>query len=207
VANFVLRRVDVFPSGTSVGAYKQSNWGTNIPASGAPVGSADATAVSDGVSIAFTGLVSQTDYYAVASVSGTYRYIAFSTGAQSTPQGITPVDVVGERRTLLNSAGAQTASGNSGPLDAQGVTAIAVDVNITVVSGTTPSMVLTVERLGADGIWYPIATSPAQTAAGKWSVSVGPGESAAELSDAIRLAWAITGTTPSFTFSASIVGR
>jgi hypothetical protein len=197
----------MFPSGISVGAYKQSNWGIHVPASGAPVGSADATAVSDGVSIAFAGLASQTDYYAVAQVSGTYRYTAFSTGAQSTPQGITPVDVVGERRTLLNIAGVQTTSGNSGPLDAQGVTAVAVDVNISAVSGTSPSMLLTVERLGADGNWYIIATSPAQTTAGKWSVSVGPGESAAELSDAIRLAWAITGTTPSFSFSASIVGR
>lgn len=211
MANFTLRRADVFPNGTVVNAYKQSNWPQNIDASGAPQGASDGSATSDGTSLTFTGLARDTDYYAVAQVSGVWRYIAFRTSAAaSVAKGVAPVDVVGRaRRTLLNQAsGAQTASGNSAALDASGVTAVEVDVNITAVSGTTPSATFVVERQGADGVWYVVATSPAITAAGTWTTSIGPGCSVAhELTDSIRLRWTITGTTPSFTFSASITGR
>ena len=210
MANFTLKRVDLFPSGTSVGAYKQSNWPTNIPASGAPQGTADATAVSDGVSIQFNGLQSETDYYAVAQVGGVYKYVAFRTsGAAGTVKGVTPVDIVGERRSLFTQASAaQTANGNSGPLDTSGVQAISVDVNVSALAGTTPAVQFFVDRLGADGVWYAIAQSASITAAGVWSTSVGPGAAAnAELGDTIRLRWVITGTTPSITFSASVMGR
>jgi hypothetical protein len=85
---------------------------------------------------------------------------------------------------------------------------LAVDINVTAVSGTTPSMTLYVERQGADGNWYPIWTSSAITATGQTTTSVGPGcATTAVVTSILRFRAAITGTTPSFTMSASIIGR
>jgi hypothetical protein len=85
---------------------------------------------------------------------------------------------------------------------------LAVDVNVTAVSGTSPSLTLLLERLGADGVWYPVWSPSAITAVGALSTSVGP----ACLTNAVvvptmRLRWVLGGTSPSFTFSASIHGR
>ena len=100
-----------------------------------------------------------------------------------------------------------TASGVSAPIAINSVEYLAVDVSVTAVSGTTPSMLLYIERQGADGNWYPIWTSSAITAVGLTSTSIGSGMTIpAALGSTIRLRWAITGTTPSFTLTASLVG-
>lgn len=70
----------IFPVGTSVKAYKRSNWpGYQQGAiSGSPVGSEDATATvaADG-SLTFTGLTAGTGYVAYASVGGADKYSRF----------------------------------------------------------------------------------------------------------------------------------
>lgn len=111
--------------------------------------------------------------------------------------------------TLLSlPSAAQTATGNSGPLQTVDATTLAVDVNVSAATGTTPSMTLNVDRLGADGNWYSVWASSAITTAGVTSASIGPGCAvAAVLTGTVRLRWTITGTTPSFTFSASVVAR
>lgn len=101
-----------------------------------------------------------------------------------------------------------TTSGVTAPLAIGPLTTLAVDVDVTAVSGTSASMSLFIERLGTDGHWYPIWSPTAITAAGVTSTSVGPGcATAAVVTSTIRFRWAVTGTTPSFTFSASIIGR
>jgi hypothetical protein len=86
---------------------------------------------------------------------------------------------------------------------------LAVDINITAVSGTTPSITFFVDRIGADGNWYQLAPAafPAQTAVGTLSVSLGPGDTGAAMTQQIRFRWVVSGTGPSFTFSASIIGH
>jgi hypothetical protein len=89
------------------------------------------------------------------------------------------------------------------------VNAVMIDMNITAVSGVTPSMTIQYQRLGADGIWYTIYTSTAIVATGTKSVLIGliSGADAVQ-SPGIqgRVAIAITGTTPSFTLSYSVAG-
>jgi hypothetical protein len=103
---------------------------------------------------------------------------------------------------------AETASGVSAVLQAQALNYLAVDINVSTVTGTTPSCTFVVERQGADGNWYAIWTSSAVTAAGSTSTSIGPGCATDQVfTSNIRLRWTITGTTPSFTFSASIIGK
>lgn len=84
---------------------------------------------------------------------------------------------------------------------------LAVDVDVTAVSGTAPTLTLRLERQGEDGVWYDTGWAPpAVTAAGVVSASVGPGcTTNVVLTDNVRLRWTVGGTSPSFTFSASLV--
>jgi hypothetical protein len=75
---------DRFPVGSTVGAYKASNWtsgDSQFGYSGAPKGSADATAsvASDG-SVTFTGLADTTSYVTTQTSGGTYAYVQFQSG-------------------------------------------------------------------------------------------------------------------------------
>lgn len=68
-----------YPVGTSVSAYAVSSF-DSVPSSGAPSGSAAATAtVASDSTLTFTGLTADTRYVAYASVSGTDKYLRFST--------------------------------------------------------------------------------------------------------------------------------
>ncbi len=111
--------------------------------------------------------------------------------------------------TIFDGASAvHTTSGSSGPLEVGPLTTLAVDVNVSAASGTTPSLSLVVERQASDGNWYAIWAPAALTAVGVVSTSIGPGcATAAVVTSVVRLRWAITGTTPSFTFSASVIAR
>lgn len=119
--------------------------------------------------------------------------------------------------------GAATASGDSGALDTTWVEALAVDINITAITGgVTPNITFTLDRLGADGIWYSPVTTGIIAATGKASIDLAsalgiaivaaPLTSGAQhmvLGNTTRLSWVFGGGTPptSVTFSASIIGR
>lgn len=103
---------------------------------------------------------------------------------------------------------AYTASGTSGALTVGPLTTLAVDVNVSAVAGTSPTLDFYLERQGADGEWYQVWHPTQVTAAGVVTTSVGPGcTTGAVVLSTMRLRWVIAGTTPSFTWSASIVAR
>ncbi len=97
--------------------------------------------------------------------------------------------------TLVSSA-ARTTSGDSGILDGFGqAETLRIELGVTAASGTTPSLSVFVEDT-LDGVnFYPIATFAAKTATGREILNV-----TLPFADRIRCRWAITGTTPSFTF-------
>lgn len=106
-------------------------------------------------------------------------------------------------------SGTRTVNGESAALLVSGLTRVAFDVNVTTVAGTlSPAMTLHVDRMGADGIWYTIYSSPSITAARQVSTSIGQGMTVGQsLAAQLRVRWVITGTAPGFTFSASLVGK
>jgi hypothetical protein len=73
---------DVFPDGTSVGAYLRSQWPVEA-VKGAPSGSAVATATTSAGQATFSGLADGTSYVAYASVSGAPQYRWFRTDVPS----------------------------------------------------------------------------------------------------------------------------
>lgn len=112
------------------------------------------------------------------------------------------------QQVYLLPSGALTASGNSGAISCPQIDRLAVDVSVTAVTGTTPTLNLFLERQGLDGVWYSVWAPTQITAAGTTSTSVGHGLATnAAITGLIRLRWVIGGTTPSFTLSASITGR
>jgi hypothetical protein len=100
--------------------------------------------------------------------------------------------------TLLPSA-ARTASGQGeGTSAPAGFREGNVLLDITAVSGTTPSLTATVET-SADGVaWFAHTAFAAKTAAGRDILKLG------NLGSFLRIAYGISGTTPSFTFSVTL---
>jgi hypothetical protein len=103
---------------------------------------------------------------------------------------------------------ARTVSGQGTSFSTTSITEVGVDINITAVSGTSPTITFVLGHYGADGIFYPSWTSSSITSAQKVSAAVGSGmANANSLGENMFLQWTIGGTTPSFTFSYSIIGR
>lgn len=109
------------------------------------------------------------------------------------------------RSATIKASGAVTATAQSGVFDEGDGDEIIVMLDVTAVSGTTPSMTVTVQWTNDGTNWFnadPVDTFTAITAAGKVTKNF------AIKGTAARLNYAITGTTPSFTFAAySVIGE
>lgn len=105
----------------------------------------------------------------------------------------------------IAASSARTATGNSSEIDTlrqydpSGDGNIRLNLDVTVVTGTTPSMTLTVHgvytRSDDTKIYILLDTFGAKTAASQESRII---QACPRI---IRVTWTITGTTPSFTFS------
>lgn len=112
-------------------------------------------------------------------------------------------------QTVLNQASAaQTTSADFGDLDVSKCRRITVDINITAVSGSSPVIQFFIDRKGVDGNYYNIwSSSSGINSTGVVSRTIGAfAETEQALGSTVKLRWTIGGSTPSFTFSASIIG-
>ena len=117
------------------------------------------------------------------------------------PSGVVAHSSITKNYTLHASA-AEIVTGNSASIYAGDYREGLLTINITAVTGTTPSCQFALQAF--DGIaWYnvPNVTIAAQTAAGKVIVPV------TNFGDQLQLTWTITGTTPSFTFSSNFLAK
>jgi len=105
-----------------------------------------------------------------------------------------------QENITLHSSKAETSSGNSGDIDISHVMCAAVCIDVTAVSGTSPTIDFYLEGKDTlsgkyNTIWNPSTISSVTTV---WK----------ELTDLpyryVRLRWVIGGTSPSFTFSAAM---
>ena len=107
-------------------------------------------------------------------------------------------------RTELVASAARTTNGNSSAVEnwsrgASATSAPQVRLAITAASGTTPNLVLTVQDSPDNSSWTTRDTFPTQTTTATVTRALPSG-----LARYVRVAWTITGTTPSFTFSVQI---
>lgn len=109
---------------------------------------------------------------------------------------------------LTTSRPTQTTGGSTVDLTVGSLKELAIDVNVTAVAGTTPSLVFTLKRVGSDGIYYSIWTSASLIAVSTASASLGVGAATnVAFGDLVQLSWAITGVSASFSWTASIKGK
>lgn len=112
---------------------------------------------------------------------------------------------------LLLVSTAYTAGGTNGPLVVGPYAELAVDVNITAKTGTTPTIQFFVDRIGADSIAYNIWSSNVvnNTAPTQVSTSIGSGFSTNQsFGSTIQFRWVIGGSaSPGYTYSVSIIGK
>lgn len=118
------------------------------------------------------------------------------------PSGGVVAKVCNTKIFPVQASGAQTASGNSSPIFSGDYKEGLLAINISAVTGTSPACQFALQV--SDGTnWFniPNVTISNQTAAGQVIVPV------TNFGDQIRLAWTISGTTPSFTFSANFLAK
>lgn len=104
-----------------------------------------------------------------------------------------------------------TANGSGADIDVSKYVELDLYINITAVSGTTPTVVFNLDTKSEDAApaYASVFTSSAQTGTGPLISSVGPGTANAKgFGRTVRFRWsAIGGTTPSFTVSFTLVGK
>jgi hypothetical protein len=112
-----------------------------------------------------------------------------------------------QKNVLGLTSAARTSSGNSGDLDVGICRRIGVDINISAVSGTSPTIQFFIDRKDIFGNYFTIWSSSTASAATMMGTSIGAFATINQaLGATVRLRWTIGGTSPSFTFSASIIG-
>jgi hypothetical protein len=85
---------------------------------------------------------------------------------------------------------------------------LAVDINITAKSGTSPTIQFFIDRIGADTVAYNIWSSAVVSTVSQVSASIGSGFSTNQSFGATcQFRMVVGGTTPSFTLSYSIIGK
>jgi len=109
-----------------------------------------------------------------------------------------PVDLqyrLKESRTLYN--GTVTASGNSGDIDLSAFSAVELEIKVTAVSGTTPTLDVYVEgKFEATGDYKVLASQTGITSTGIWFLTIDP-----LVFRIVRVRWVVGGESPSFTFT------
>lgn len=113
--------------------------------------------------------------------------------SQSSNQGAAPVG-----DNVVPSA-ARTASGASGGISVNGSERVNFLVDVTTVSGMTPSMSLAVEWSHNGAVWFP--ADPVDSLGAAVTEATRRVRATDVKARFCRVVWTITGTTPSFTFA------
>jgi len=110
---------------------------------------------------------------------------------------------------LAQTSAAKTASGNTADLAVGQLIDLLVTANVSAVSGTSPTLQFFVDVKDANNIYIPLPrTTPTLNAVSTDIIAIGPGLAIAYgFGNTVRVRWVIGGTTPSFTFSLSVIGK
>ncbi len=100
----------------------------------------------------------------------------------------------------LAASAARTASGNTGPVPGWGpAKTLRAQLNVTAVSGTSPTLDVVLEDTIDGTNWNVIGTFAQRVAAGREVINV-----TAPFTDRLRARWTVGGGTPSFTFAVDV---
>jgi hypothetical protein len=123
----------------------------------------------------------------------------FLRGSIATSEIMVPVDLQARYKSpgLTLFSGTVTASGNTADIDVSLYSVIEIEVKVTSVSGTTPTLDVYIEgKFEATGDYKVLASVTGITSTGIWFITINP-----LAFRYIRVRWVVGGTTPSFTFT------
>jgi len=110
-----------------------------------------------------------------------------------------PIDQQYRRKENLGTlySGTVTSSGNSTDISVDYFSAAELELKVTSVSGTSPTMDIYIEgKFEATGDYKTLASQTGITATGTWFFTINP-----LIFRYIRIRWVVGGTSPSFTFT------
>lgn len=110
------------------------------------------------------------------------------------PQSFGPGGAIHGDAVVLVPSAVRTASGSGGTYVMESRSTLRLALAVTAASGTSPNLAVTVENSGDGSTWYSAGTFAAKTGTGTERKSF------SGIDRFVRVSWAITGTTPSFTF-------
>jgi len=94
-------------------------------------------------------------------------------------------------------SGTVTANGNTADIDVSTISALEIELKVTTVSGTSPTLDVYIEgKFEATGDYKTLASQTGITATGIWFLTIDPLRFRY-----IRVRWVVGGTSPSFTFT------
>jgi hypothetical protein len=114
---------------------------------------------------------------------------------------------------LYRQSSTVTVSGGTGSLNVSQFNYVSMMVNVSAATGTTPSIVfsfvLNDDAVAGNGFKFDVGdTVPITVAPTLATMSVGPGCVAnAVLPNFVSVNWTVSGTTPSFTFTLTLIGK
>jgi len=113
-----------------------------------------------------------------------------------------PVDIQYRRKEELTVwSGTATSSGNTADISVEHFTGMEVEVKVTAVSGTNPTLQVCIQgKFGTTGDYKDIACTDTITTTGVWFLTINP-----LIFKTIRARWVVEGTSPSFTFRVDAV--
>lgn len=125
------------------------------------------------------------------------------------PVPATTLYVANAQNVFSEAATARTATGNTAGTDIlpEGCSAAMLSVNVTAVSGTSPTLTVQFQQQDANGVWVTLgATSSLNSVTTAVVVMIPPTVFVAG-GGVYRIRWVIGGTTPSFTVQFSVQVR
>jgi hypothetical protein len=114
-----------------------------------------------------------------------------------------PTDIQNRYKApLMLYSGTVTANGNSGDIDVSPYSVLEIEIKVTGVSGTNPTLDVYIEgKFEGTGDYKTLASQTGITAAGIWFFTINP-----NAFRYIRVRWVVGGTSPSFTFRVDAQG-
>jgi len=112
---------------------------------------------------------------------------------------ILPVDIQARYKPagMTLYSGTVTASGSTADIDVSTISALEVELKVTSVSGTSPTLDVYIEgKFETTGDYKPLASQTGITSTGIWFLTIDPLRFRY-----IRVRWVVGGTSPSFTFT------
>jgi hypothetical protein len=111
---------------------------------------------------------------------------------------ILPIDIQARYKPagMTLYSGTVTASGNTADIDVSTISALEIELKVTAVSGTTPTLNVYIEgKFEPTGDYKPLVYQENITGTGIWYFTINPC-----VFRYIRVRWLVSGTSPSFTF-------